>query len=73
MSDKSGFMNRLKHLRFLFVLAIVLAVIFGIGLIVPDMKDNELGRIGLWCGLISQLLLAGAMYSEIRRHKKGRD
>ena len=50
-------MNRLKHLRFLFVLAIVLAVIFGIGLIVPEMKDNELGRIGLWCGLISQLRL----------------
>ena len=66
-------MNRLKHLRFLFVLAIVLAVIFGIGLIVPEMKDNELGRIGLWCGLISQLLPAGAMYSEIRRHKKGQD
>ena len=66
-------MSRLKHLRFLFVLAIVLAVIFGIGLIVPEMKDNELGRIGLWCGLISQLLLAVAMYSEIRRHKKGQD
>ena len=66
-------MNRLKLLRFLFVLFIVLAVIFGIGLIVPDMKDNELGRIGLWCGLISQLLLAVAMYSEIRRHKKEQD
>ena len=73
MSDKSGFMNRLKHLRFLFVLAIVLTVIFGIGLIVPDMKDNELGRIGLWCGLVSQLLLAVVMYSEIRRHKKEQD
>ena len=66
-------MNRLKHLRFLFVLAIVLTVIFGIGLIVPDMKDNELGRIGLWCGLVSQLLLAVAMYSEIRRQKKEQD
>jgi len=66
-------MNRLKLLRFLFVLFIVLAAIFGIGLIVPDMKGNELGRIGLWCGLISQLLLAVAMYSEIRRHKKEQD
>ena len=66
-------MNRLKHLRFLFVLAILLTVVFGVGLIVPDMKDNELGRIGLWCGLVSQLLLVGAMYSEIRRHKKGQD
>ena len=66
-------MNRLKLLRFLFVFFIVLAVIFGIGLIVPDMKGNELGRIWLWCGLISQLLLAVAMYSEIRRHKKEQD
>ena len=66
-------MNRLKHLRFLFVLAIVLTVIFGIGLIVPDMKCNELGRIGLWCGLVSQLLLAVVMYSEIRRQKKEQD
>ena len=66
-------MNRLKHLRFLFVLAIVLTVIFGIGLIVPDMKGNTLGRIGLWCGFISQILLAASMYSEIRRSKKGQD
>ena len=64
-------MNRLKFLRFLFVLSIVLTVIFGIGLIIPEMKDEALGRIGLWCGFISQLLLAMAMYSEIRRHKKG--
>lgn len=66
-------MNRLKLLRFLFVLFIVLAVIFGIGLIVQDMKGDELGRIGLWCGLISQLLLAVVMYSEIRRQKKEQD
>ena len=64
-------MNRLKFLRFLFVLSIVLMVIFGIGLIIPEMKGNVLGRIGLWCGFISQLLLAVVMYSEIRRHKKG--
>ena len=51
-------MDRLKLLQILFVLSIVLAVLFGIGLLVPDMKDNQLGRIGLWCGLISQFLLA---------------
>lgn len=66
-------MNRLKYLRFLFVLSVVLMVIFGIGLIVPAMKGNVLGRIGLWCGFISQLLLAVVMYSEIRRNKKEQD
>ena len=63
-------MNRLKLLRFLFALFIVLTVVFGILLILPDMRDNVLGRIGLWCGFISQLLLAVVMYSEIRRGKK---
>ena len=63
-------MNRLKHLRFLFVLFVVLTVFFGILLFVEDMRDNVLGRIGLWCGLISQLLLAVVMYSEIRKEKK---
>ena len=66
-------MNRLKLLRFLFVLFIVLAVFFGIELIVPDLRDNVLGRIGLWCGFISQLLLAVVMYSEIRKTKKEQD
>ena len=66
-------MNRLKLLRFLFALFIVLAVVFGIGLILPDMRGNVLGRIGLWCGFISQLLLAVVMYSEIRRTKKGQN
>ena len=66
-------MNRLKLLRFLFVLSIVLMVIFGILLLVPDMRGNVLGRIGLWCGFISQILLAASMYSEIRRSKKGQD
>ncbi len=66
-------MNRLKLLQFLFVLAILLAVVFGIGLLVPDMKDNQLGRIGLWCGLISQFLLAASMLIEIKRNKKGQD
>ena len=66
-------MNRLKHLRFLFALSVVLTVFFGILLIVEDMRDNVLGRIGLWCGFISQLLLAVVMYSEIRKAKKGQN
>ena len=66
-------MNRLKNLRFLFALFVVLTVFFGILLIVEDMRDNVLGRIGLWCGLISQLLLAVVMYSEIRKEKKGQN
>ena len=66
-------MNRLKLLRFLLALFIVLTVVFGIGLILPDMKGNVLGRIGLWCGFISQLLLAVVIYSEIRRTKRGKD
>jgi hypothetical protein len=37
------------------------------------MKDGVLGRIGLWCGFISQLLLAVVMYSEIRKAKKGQN
>ena len=64
-------MNRLKHLRFLFALFVVLTVIFGILLLVEDLKDDVIGRIGLWCGFISQLLLAVVMYSEIRKAKKG--
>ncbi len=66
-------MNRLKLLRFLFVLFIILTVFFGIGLIVPETRDNELGRIGLWCGFIAMLLEVVATYLEIRRSKKGQN
>lgn len=66
-------MNRLKLLRFLFALSVLQAVFFGILLIVKDMTDGVLGRIGLWCGFISQLLLAVVMYSEIRKAKKGQN
>ena len=66
-------MNNQKLLRILFVISIVLAVIFGILLILPDTRGNIIGRIGLWCGLVSQLLLAVVMYSEIRRLKKSED
>ena len=66
-------MNRLKLLRFLFALSIVLSVVFGILLILSDLRGNVIGIIGLWCGFISQLLLATVMYSEIRREKKWQD
>ena len=66
-------MNRLKLLRFLFALSVLLAVFFGILLIVKDTTDGVLGIIGLWCGFISQLLLAVVMYSEIRKAKKGQN
>ena len=66
-------MNKQKLLCILFSLFIVLAVFFGILLILPDMRGNVIGRIGLWCSLVSQLLLAIVMYSEIRKLKKGND
>ena len=66
-------MNRLKLLRLLLALFIVLTVLFGVGLLLPDMKVDVLGRICLWCGFISHLLLAVGMYSELRRTKKGLD
>ena len=66
-------MNRLKLFRFLFVLFIVMTVVFGIGLIVPENRDNALGRVGLWCGLIAMLVDAVFAYIEIRKIKKGQD
>lgn len=66
-------MNRPKFLRFLLGLSIVLTVIFLIGIIVDGRSNNLLGRIGLWCGFISQFLLAVTMFLEIRREKKEQD
>ena len=66
-------MNRLKFLRSLFVLFTVLTVVFGIGLIVPENRDNTLGRVGLWCGFIAMLVDAILSYTEIRKIKKGED
>ena len=66
-------MNRLKLLRFLFVLFTVLTVVFGIGLIVPENRDNTLGRVGLGCGFIAMLVDAIFSYTEIRKIKKGED
>ena len=70
LANAEMYMNRLKLLQFLFVLAIVLALVFGILLFNPSLRDNATGRIGLWCGFISQFLLAVVMYSEIRRDKR---
>ena len=66
-------MNRPKFLRILLCLYIVLTVIFLILIIVDGRSNNLLGRIGLWCGFISQLLLAVTMFFEIRREKKEQD
>ncbi|MBR3074760.1 MAG: hypothetical protein IKH11_03260 [Bacteroidales bacterium] len=47
----------------------MLAVIFGVELIATDWKSDILAGIGLWCGLISQLILAVLMFSEIKKEK----
>ena len=66
-------MDRLKHCRFLLILSFVLAVVFATLLLIPYTGDNKWLRLGLLAGWISQLLQASAMYSEIRRIKKGKD
>ena len=70
-SLKRNVMDRLKHCRFLLILAIVLAVVFAALLLIPSTGDNKWLRLGLLVGFVSQLLQAFAMYSEIRRIKKG--
>ena len=64
-------MDKLKLCRFLLILAIILAVVFATLLFLPSAGDNKWFRLGLLAGWISQLLQAFAMYSEIRRIKKG--
>ena len=66
-------MDRLKLCRFLLILAIVLAVVFATLLLSTSLGDNKWLRLALLAGWISQLLQAFAMYSEIRRIKKGKD
>ena len=63
-------MDKGKFLRIFFVLFIVLAVFFCILLIVGNSADDLIGRIGLWCGLVSQILLALSMYLGIKNDKK---
>ena len=64
-------MKRLKLCWILFILSLVLAAIFAVLLIVPEMKGDIIFRIGPWCGLISQLLLAAVLFAEIRKINKG--
>ncbi len=66
-------MNRLRFCRVLLILAIVLAVVFATLLLIPATGDNKWLRLGLLAGWVSQLLQASAMYSEIRRIKKGKE
>ena len=66
-------MNKQKLLRMLFALFVTLTVVFGILLLLQDTRVDVIGRIGLWCGFVSQLLLAIAMYTEIRRINKGKE
>ena len=66
-------MERLKRCRFLFILAIVLALVFAALLFIPVVGDNKLFRFAVMAGWISQILQATAMYSEIRKIKKGKD
>ena len=65
-------MDRLKRCRFLLILAIVLALVFAALFFTPIAGDNKLFRIAVLAGWVSQLLQAFAMYSEIRRIKKGK-
>ena len=48
----------------------MLAVTFGILLILPDTSGNYIGRIGLWCGLVSQLLLAVVVSIIVQKYNK---
>ena len=66
-------MDRLNLCRFLLILAIVLAVVFATLMFLPSTGDNKWLRLGLLAGWVSQLLQAFAMYSEIRRIKKGKN
>ena len=66
-------MDRLKLCRFLLILAIVLAIVFATLFLSPFTGDNKWLRLALLAGWVSQLLQAFAMYSEIRRIKKGKD
>ena len=37
---------------------------------VAEMQDNSMARIGLWCGLISQIIQAVSSYFQIKEYKK---
>lgn len=66
-------MNKLKLSWFLFGLAVVLAIIFCVGLFSPHMKGNTLFQIAMGCGLVSQVMQAASMLLNIRSIKKNED
>ena len=66
-------MDRLKRCRFLLILSIVLALVFAALVFVPVVGDSKLLRIAALVGWVSQVLQAFAMYSEIRKIKKGKE
>ena len=66
-------MDKLKLSWFLFGLSVVLAIVFCVGLFIPDTKENVLLRVAMWLGLLGQLLQAGAMLANIRYIKKNGD
>ena len=66
-------MNNTKVNWILLVLFCVLTVVFCIGLIMTPAngdKMNTLGRIGLWLGVIANVMNAVIQVFEIRRKKK---
>ena len=66
-------MDRLKKIRFLLILAIVLALVFAVLFFTPFAGENKLFRLAMLAGWVSQILQAVTMYSEIRRIKKSKD
>jgi len=66
-------MDRLKRCRILLILSAVLAIVFAALVFVPVVGDSKLLRIAALAGWISQVLQFYAMYSEIRKIKKGKE
>ena len=58
-------MNKLKLSWFFFGLSVVLAIVFCVGLFLPDTKEDVLLRVVMWLGMLGQLLQAGAMLANI--------
>ena len=66
-------MNKLKLSWFFFGLSVVLAIVFCVGLFLPDTKEDVLLRVVMWLGMLGQLLQAGAMLANILYIKKNGD
>ena len=65
-------MNKLTLLSLLFAIIAILEIVFCILLLLQDTSGNIIGRIGICCGLVSQLLLAVVIFFEIRKNKKAK-